>query len=196
MIFYHYFLINKFKIQTNNPPPPPNKVFSHLSQVRPVSSICHTLIVKWGLDIIWGSFSASWPHKKVKKQRSHDQWLLLEQILTQWWPSVTPIEALNLLVQAMHAVTYRHIIMAIKTASKIDLFFHPRLFACHPDGHWGDTEQVVAQWWRPVASVIALDMLHLAVRFVLHRRTAMAIETASRQGTFAHCHLLFLWHYS
>ena len=49
-------------------------------------------------------------------------------------------------------------------------------------GHWGDTERVVARWQRPVASGVALGMLHWAMRFVLHRRTAMAIEMAGRQG--------------
>ena len=39
-------------------------------------------------------------------------------------------------------------------------------------------EQVVAQWRRPVASGVALGMLHWAMRFVLHWRTAMAIKMA------------------
>jgi hypothetical protein len=34
-----------------------------------------------------------------------------------------------------------------------------------------------------VASGVALDMLHWAMRFVLHRRTTMAIKTAKDGGT-------------
>jgi hypothetical protein len=53
-------------------------------------------------------------------------------------------------------------------------------------------EQVVVRWRHLVASSITLDMLHLATCFVMHRRTAMAIEMAGRQGTFDHhqqfCH--------
>jgi hypothetical protein len=57
------------------------------------------------------------------------------------------------------------------------------LFACCPGSCWGDTEQVVAQWRHPVASGVALDMLHWVMHFVLHRRTAMAIKTANVGGT-------------
>jgi hypothetical protein len=43
---------------------------------------------------------------------------------------VTPVEALNLLVQAMCAVTYQRIVMAIKTASKVGVFL---IVICLPD---------------------------------------------------------------
>ncbi len=88
-------------------------------------------------------------------------------------------KALDLLHWAMSAVTYRRIAMAIKTASFVGVFFDCCLFACCPGSHWGHTEQVVARCRRPVASGVALDMLHWAMSFVLHRRTAMAIETAN-----------------
>jgi hypothetical protein len=87
-------------------------------------------------------------------------------------------EALDLLHWVMHAVTYWRITMAIKTASFVGVFVDCCLFACCPGGHWGNTEQVVAQWWHPVASGVALDMPHWAMPSVLLRRTAVAIETA------------------
>ena len=63
---------------------------------------------------------------------------------------------------------------------------------CHPGSRRGDTEQVVARWRRSVASGEAL-LLHWAMRFVLHRRTAMAIEMARNGGTFVrHRHLFRL----
>jgi hypothetical protein len=83
----------------------------------------------------------------------------------------------------MHAVTYRRIAMAIKTASFVVAFVDCCLFACCPGGRWGNTEQVVAQCWRPVASGVALDMLYWVMHFVSHRQTAMAIETANDRGT-------------
>ncbi len=92
-------------------------------------------------------------------------------------------EALDLLHHAMHAVTYQRIAMAIKTASFAGVFVDCYLFACCPGGRWGDTDQVVAQWWHPVASGVALDMLHWAIRFVLHWRTAMTIKMANNGGT-------------
>ena len=44
---------------------------------------------------------------------------------------------------------------------------------------------ILARWRRPVASVEALDHLHRAMRAVLYRRTATAIKTARKVGTFA-----------
>ena len=43
-------------------------------------------------------------------------------------------------------------------------------------------ERVVARWWRLVAFVKALDLLHRAMHALLHRRTAMAIKMAGGQG--------------
>ena len=62
--------------------------------------------------------------------------------------------------------------------------FHSRCVDCRLGGRRGDTEQVVAQWRHPVASGEALIMLHWAMRSVLHRRTAMAIEIACDGGAF------------
>jgi hypothetical protein len=40
------------------------------------------------------------------------------------------------------------------------LFVDCCLFACCSGGFWGNTEQVVAGWRRPVASEVAPDMPH------------------------------------
>jgi hypothetical protein len=77
---------------------------------------------------------------------------------------------------------YWRIAMAIKTASFLGVFVDCCLFACCPGGCWGNTEQVVARWRHQVASGVALDMLHWAMRFVSHQRTAMAIEMANDGG--------------
>jgi hypothetical protein len=66
--------------------------------------------------------------KSLKTQCSHVQWLLLEEILIQWWCPVASIEALELLHRAMHAVTYPLITAAIKTASKLGVCFVVVLF--------------------------------------------------------------------
>jgi hypothetical protein len=57
-------------------------------------------------------------------------------------------------------------------------------------GRRGDTEKILAQWWRPVASCKALDLLHRAMRTALHRRIAMVIEMASKGGAFL-CIIVF-----
>jgi hypothetical protein len=106
--------------------------------------------------------------------------MVLDIILAQWQHPVASSEALDLLHWAMHAVTYRRIAMAIKTASFLGVFVDCCLFACCPGGCWGNMEQVVAQCRRPVASGVALDMLHWVMCFVLHRRTAVAIKMAGR----------------
>ncbi len=86
--------------------------------------------------------------------------MLLDIILAQWQLSVAFSKALDLLHWAMRAVMYRRIAMAIKMASFVGVFVGCCLFACCPDGCWGDTEGVVAQCRHPVASGVALDMLH------------------------------------
>ncbi len=48
-------------------------------------------------------------------------------------------------------------------------------------------EQVLAQWWHPVASSEALVLLHWAMRVVSYLHIAMAIETASFVGVFVDC---------
>jgi hypothetical protein len=108
----------------------------------------------------------------------HDQLQLLAAILARWQHLVASNKGLNLLHWAMCAVTYRRIAMAIKTASFLGVFVDCCLFTCCPGGRWVNTEQVVAQCRRPVASGVALDMLHWAMPSVLLRRTAVAIKTA------------------
>ncbi len=161
----------------------------------PISSICHTLIVIRGHPFALCSFSMSWSWKHSKitcvsmTDCSHWSKYLpnggIQELLVKPWTSSI----------GWYAVTYRRIAMAIKTASKVGAFLHPCFFCCCPGGRWGNTEQVVAQCWYPVASDIALDMLHWVMHFTSHRRTAMAIKTAGGWGTFAHCRLIFPWHY-
>jgi hypothetical protein len=122
--------------------------------------------------------------KLVKKQHMHDQLQLLAAILARWWCLVASNKALNLLHQAMCAVTYWRIAMAINTASFLGVFIDCCLFACCPGGSWGNTEQVVAQCRHPVASRIVLDMPYRAMPSVLLQRTAVAIKTAGGRGAF------------
>ncbi len=49
------------------------------------------------------------------------------------------------------------------------------------------SEQVLAQWWHPLAFSEALDPLHWPMRAVSYRRIAMAIKTASFVGVFVDC---------
>ncbi len=81
----------------------------------------------------------------------------------------------------MRVVTYRRIAMAIKMAIFARVFVDCCLYACCPGGRWGNTEQVVTQCRRPVASRVALDMRH---------RLHMAIKMACNGGTFV-CHRQF-----
>jgi hypothetical protein len=83
----------------------------------------------------------------------------------------------------MHAVLYRRTAAAINMATFLGVFVDCCLFACCPGGRWDNTEQVVARWRHPVASGVALDMLHWAIHFVLHRWIAMAIKMANVGGT-------------
>jgi hypothetical protein len=83
----------------------------------------------------------------------------------------------------MRTVTYCWCIaMAIRMASKVGAFFHRCFVCCCPGSHQDNTEQIVAKWWHPEASGIALDMLHWAMCFKLHWCTAMAVDMASGRG--------------
>ncbi len=46
---------------------------------------------------------------------------------------------------------------------------------------------ILAQWWCPVASSEALDLLHWAMCVVTYQRIAMAIKMASFAGVFVDC---------
>jgi hypothetical protein len=46
---------------------------------------------------------------------------------------------------------------------------------------------ILAQWWRPVASSEALDLLHWVMHAVTYRRIAMAIKMANFLGVFVDC---------
>ena len=49
-------------------------------------------------------------------------WVILEQLLAQWWHLVASLKATNLLHRSIRAVSYRRIAMAIETASKVGVF--------------------------------------------------------------------------
>ena len=68
---------------------------------------------------------------------------------------------------------------------------HCHFVFCRPGRCRGDTERLVAQWWRLVAFMKDLDLLYWAMRAVLHHCTAMAIKMASKGGTFVRCCRLF-----
>jgi hypothetical protein len=103
---------------------------------------------------------------------------------------VASSEALDLLYQAMRAVLYRRIVMAIKTASKVGVLFDCRFVDCRPGGRRGDTERVVARWRLPGASSVALDLLHQAMPCALLQCVCMDIKMAYDRGTFI-CHHQF-----
>ena len=114
----------------------------------------------------------------------HDQLQLLAAILACWQRPVASTKALDLFHWAMHAVFFRHTTAANKMACKNGSFFCCCFVCCCPVGHWGNTEQVVAQWRHPVAFGVAQDMPHWAMPSVLPRRTAVVIKMANNGGAF------------
>ena len=61
---------------------------------------------------------------------------------------------------------------------------HRHFVDCRPGGHRGDMERVVARWQRPVASDVALDMMHRVMPRALLQRLRMTIEMACDGGTY------------
>jgi hypothetical protein len=84
----------------------------------------------------------------------------------------------------MHTVLYRRTATAINMATFLGVFVDCCLFACCSGGRWGDTEQVVAQWWRPVASKVAPDMPHWVMPSVLLQHIRKAFKTGRNGGAF------------
>jgi hypothetical protein len=72
-----------------------------------------------------------------------------------------------------------------------EYILHRCFVCCRPGGRQGDTERVVARWGRPVASGIALDMLHRVMPHVLLQSVTMAIKMVHSGGAFAHRRHLF-----
>jgi hypothetical protein len=61
------------------------------------------------------------------------------------------------------------------------------IFYAEIDDHgvrWGDTGQILAQWWRPVASRVALDLPYWVMCSAPYRLIRMAIEMSSISATF------------
>ena len=113
--------------------------------------------------------------------------MLLDQMLARWWHLVTFMKAMNLLHRGMHTVSYRHIVMAIETASKVGTCCIIVLLIVALSGSCRDNmERVVAQWRRPVASGEALVKLqwHWAMRSVLLQCVRVAVEMACNRGAF------------
>ncbi len=50
-------------------------------------------------------------------------------------------------------------------------------------------DTILAQWWCPVASSEALNLLHWEMHRVMYRCIAMAIKTATFLGVFVDCYL-------
>ncbi len=84
----------------------------------------------------------------------------------------------------MHVVLYLRTAAAINMATFLGVFVDYCLFAYYSGSCWGDTERVVAQWRRPVASKVALDMPHQAMPSVLLRRIRKAFKTGCNGGAF------------
>jgi hypothetical protein len=84
----------------------------------------------------------------------------------------------------MRVVLYRRTAATINMATFLGVFVDYCLFACCSGSHWGNTGRVVAQWQSPVASKLALDMLHQAMPSVLLRRIRKAFEMGHNGGAF------------
>jgi len=68
---------------------------------------------------------------------------------------------------------------------------HRCFVCCRPGGRRGDTKRVVTQWQRPVASSVALDMMHWAMPHILLQRLCIVIKMSSNIGAFVHRRRLF-----
>jgi len=68
---------------------------------------------------------------------------------------------------------------------------HRYIVCCRPGCRRGDTERLVTRWRRPVASGVALDMLHWEMLQLLLQCLHIAIEMSSDGAAFVCHHRLF-----
>jgi hypothetical protein len=84
---------------------------------------------------------------------------------------VASVESLNLLYQAMHAVFYRRIAMAIGMASKVGVFFIVVVLYVTPAAAGAIHSGYLPNGKYPVASTKALNLLHWAMQSALPRHS-------------------------
>jgi hypothetical protein len=131
------------------------------------------------------TFSYGFDDENIKKKhRSHVRFILSDIILARWRHPVASSKALDLLNWTMCSVLYRRTTAAINMATILGVFVDCCLFACCSGGCWGNTEQVVTRWRRPVASEVALDMPHRAMPSVSLQRIHKAFEMGHNGGAF------------
>ena len=103
-------------------------------------------------------------------------WCLLEQVLAQmeafsgFYDSPVPPSLGN--------------VCGLVPGQQSQYILHCCFVCCCPGNHWDNMEQVVAWWWHPVASRIALDMLHWVMHSILLQCIQVTIEMAQDRGTF------------
>ncbi len=116
-----------------------------------------------------------------------------EKLFKQWHASLTPPTNYPIiLLKCFLSVQYVIPLLLIGAlASTSDLFLQVGDKKTKKNRRWYVgwllLAAIFSQWWCPVASTKALDLLHQALRAVLYRRTAVAIKMASKVGAFFHC---------
>ncbi len=88
----------------------------------------------------------------------HVQLILSERVLAQWRHVVAFMKDMNFLHRTMRVVKYQRTVMTIDQQSWC--IFHCLCFACDLGGCRGNTQLLVARWWRLVASMKAVNLLH------------------------------------
>jgi hypothetical protein len=88
------------------------------------------------------------------------------------------------LYQAMRAVAYRRIAMAIEMARKVGVFFIIVVLYVTLAAAGAIHSGYLPNGEYPVASTKALNLLHWEMHSALRRRIRRAIETASKGGAF------------
>ena len=145
-----------------------------------VSLICHTPIVIRGQHVNWSSFSLS----NVRNNRS---WRVPFYNIGA---SACPMVAFSGFNEShkpppLIVLPHRN---GHQNSQQRGYVLHHRFVDCRHGGHRGNTEQVVARCQHPVASDVAVDMLHRAMPHVPLQRLRTAIKMACDGGTF--CSLL------
>ena len=144
--------------------------------------ICHTHIVKWGLSVDPSPFLMSWRWENMKKIAFLCLMATIGRntcplvVFSGYYQSPGP----PLFGDARGMVSVHH--HGHQNGQQnlcIVAYFHCHW---HHGGCRGNTEQIVPQLRRPVAFGIALDILNQKMCFILHRRTAITIKMAGRQG--------------
>ena len=151
-----------------------------------INLICHAPIVIRDQHVNWSPFSQC----NVRSNRHWHVWSVIsEQVLSGFYESHKPPTTSG----DAHGIEPPHH-DGSWNGHQSGYILHLCFVCCRPGGRRGDMEQVVAQWGDPVASGVALDMLHWTMLHILLQCLRMPSKWPATEVHLFVTATFFSWH--